>query len=148
MHPHRLPTASTTTPTYSYCLDKNERDHENTTDLFVQENLYAGGKTICEFLKEKGHQECNIVFVSRLSKSLREEFVFVVSVSLSELRIIVFERSYALYPLSGDAMWMLKSDVIPFSIDDLTDQVVLDSSLTSQSLESHFLKYPHGILSG
>ena len=139
MYPRRRPTAETTTPTYSYCLDNHERDHENTTDLFVQENLYAGEKTLCEFLREKGHQDCNIVFASRLSKSLREEFVFVVSVSPSALKIIVFERSYPLYPLSGDGAWVVKSEAIPFAIADLTDQVILDSSLTSQSLESPFL---------
>ena len=116
-----------TTASYSRCLSPSgERDDEHSTDLLVETINIVDGKSICQYVEDRGHANCTILLISRLS---HKRMVFVVEAS-SYILIGLLRQSYTtmdMYTTTGK--WEIKSPKIPVSIG-MTDQITIDASLT------------------
>ena len=90
---------------------------------------------------ENGLTGCAVVLGSRISKTAKDQFVFVVSTkssaaaSLPVLRIVVYEAKHPICtdPFGDSGQWVMRSDDIPVKSNmDMKDQVVLDAGLSSK----------------
>ena len=90
------------------------------------------GVTLCDYLRSV---KCKILFVSPMSKSWSEDSLYVVSISATELRIVVLTVKAAQRYFSGKlgVEWALKSEAV--TVPDATKlggQIAFDAALSSK----------------
>ena len=114
---------------YSFCHNDFKRDDELLTDLFVAgDPVDWNGNTICKFLETKG-KNCKLLLIQAVLYRNLIDRIFVVSYS-STIQIGVYQR---LIDKGFSGRWLLKSKEIDVTID-MTNQVVIDNSMTSKNL--------------